>query len=309
MAERAVALRGGRTMRDPDLVLRAQRAATVLERAWDRWRTLHGLGAEPMPPVSSYVGYSLEEPWGQPRVVFGVAAEEAEQLAALLDWHQGAGPAGVREPAAAQQQRAVASAHLQVPAQAQAGPPEQLRAAGPPAGDVSQAELPRAGRQGDLPVAPAHAAPSLPPAASLPAALSLPPAPSLPAALSLPPAPSLPPATQAPEGPAMPPVRVAYGQADVPVEGTETALMAFRPGAEPMPFAGQEPEPSPFADAVRAAVRPVAEPPRAHRHAMQRPARQRRASAGTDRDAAPLPKAAMPLPKPAVPLPKPAVPL
>jgi hypothetical protein len=107
----------------------------------------------------------------------------------------------------------------------------------------------------------------------------------------------------------MPPVRVAYGQADVPAEGTETALMAFRPGAEPMPFAGQEPEPSPFADAVRAAVRPVAEPPRAHRHAMQRLARQRRASAGTDRDAAPLPKAAMPLPKAAMPLPKPAVPL
>ena len=60
-------------MRDPDLILRAQRAATVLERAWDRWRTLHGSGATPPPPVSSYVGYSLEEPMGQPRVVFGVA--------------------------------------------------------------------------------------------------------------------------------------------------------------------------------------------------------------------------------------------
>ena len=69
-------------MRDPELMLRAQRAATELERAWDRWRTMHGLGGDPLPPVSSYVGYSLEEPWGQPRVVFGIAAAEAEHLAA-----------------------------------------------------------------------------------------------------------------------------------------------------------------------------------------------------------------------------------
>ena len=69
-------------MRDPDLVQRAERAAIALERAWDRWRAMHGLGPEPSPPVSSYVGYSLEEPWGQPRVVFGVGAEEAERLAA-----------------------------------------------------------------------------------------------------------------------------------------------------------------------------------------------------------------------------------
>lgn len=79
-------------MRDPDLVGRAQRAAMELERAWDRWRTMHGLSREPMPAVSSYVGYSLEEPWGQPRVVFGIEAREAEQLAALLDRHDCAGP-------------------------------------------------------------------------------------------------------------------------------------------------------------------------------------------------------------------------
>jgi hypothetical protein len=53
---------------------------------------MHGLGTEPMPPVTSYVGYSLEEPWGQPRVVFGIAAAEAEHLAALLDRHDCAGP-------------------------------------------------------------------------------------------------------------------------------------------------------------------------------------------------------------------------
>jgi len=56
----------------------------MLERAWDRWRDAHGLAAEPLPPVSSYVGYSIEEPWGRPRVVFGVDAGDAEKLATLL---------------------------------------------------------------------------------------------------------------------------------------------------------------------------------------------------------------------------------
>src|SRR5215469_14958504 len=65
---------GGIAMRDPNLIVRAQQAAAELERAWDRWRSLHGLGIDPPPPVSSYVGYSLEEPWGQPRVVFGIDA-------------------------------------------------------------------------------------------------------------------------------------------------------------------------------------------------------------------------------------------
>jgi hypothetical protein len=90
--EHAVAMRGRIAMRDPDLVLQAQQAAIALERAWHRWRVVHGLAADPMPPVSSYVGYSLEEPWGQPRVVFGLAAEEADQLAALLDRHDCVGP-------------------------------------------------------------------------------------------------------------------------------------------------------------------------------------------------------------------------
>jgi hypothetical protein len=84
-------------MPDPRLVSRAQRAATMLERAWERWRDAHGLAAEPLPPVSSYVGYSIEEPWGRPRVVFGVAAEDAERLAAFLEDSldlDGAGEAG-----------------------------------------------------------------------------------------------------------------------------------------------------------------------------------------------------------------------
>jgi hypothetical protein len=72
-------------MGDPELAARAQAAAERLERSWDRWRRQHGLAAEQAQPVSSYVGYSLAEPWGRARVVFGVGAEEAEQLSALLE--------------------------------------------------------------------------------------------------------------------------------------------------------------------------------------------------------------------------------
>ena len=79
-------------MRDPELVFKAQLAASALERAWQHWRVVHGLLADPMPAISSYVGYSLEEPWGQPRVVFGLAAADAEQLTALLERHDCGGP-------------------------------------------------------------------------------------------------------------------------------------------------------------------------------------------------------------------------
>jgi hypothetical protein len=72
-------------MRDPELVARAQRAATRLESAWEQWRALHGLAVAPAQPVVSYVGYSLNEPWGEPRVVIGVDADEAEFLADFLD--------------------------------------------------------------------------------------------------------------------------------------------------------------------------------------------------------------------------------
>src|SRR5215472_9465968 len=83
---------GGIAMRDPELVFKAQLAASALERAWQRWRLVHGLVADPMPAFSSYVGYSLEEPWGQPRVVLGLASSDAEHLAALLDRHDCIGP-------------------------------------------------------------------------------------------------------------------------------------------------------------------------------------------------------------------------
>jgi hypothetical protein len=72
-------------MRDPELVARAQRAATRLESAWEQWRALHGLAVAPAQPVVSYVGYSLKEPWGEPRVVIGIDADEAEYLAEFLD--------------------------------------------------------------------------------------------------------------------------------------------------------------------------------------------------------------------------------
>ncbi|MGO9081170.1 MAG: hypothetical protein ACLQDY_19375, partial [Streptosporangiaceae bacterium] len=119
-------------MRDPDLVLRAQRAAAALEEAWHRWRTMHGLGVDPLPPVSSYVGYSLEEPWGQPRVVFGVDAEEAEQLAAVLDGHDCFGPVhalvaglpGSRDSAQQPADQTMPISRVQVPMQAPASPVE-----------------------------------------------------------------------------------------------------------------------------------------------------------------------------------------
>ena len=72
-------------MRDPELVARAQRAAARLESAWEQWRALHGLAVAPAQPVVSYVGYSLSEPWGEPRVVIGIDADEAEFLADFLD--------------------------------------------------------------------------------------------------------------------------------------------------------------------------------------------------------------------------------
>ena len=120
-------------MRDPDLVTRAQRAAAALERAWERWRAMHGLTAEPMTPVTSYVGYSIEEPWGRPRVVFGVDAREAELLAALLDRHECIGPFAPAERAAAEPARraepvaggsSLDEARSRIPAQAQAAEEE-----------------------------------------------------------------------------------------------------------------------------------------------------------------------------------------
>jgi hypothetical protein len=83
-------------MRDPELVSCAQRAASELERAWAQWRSARGRGAEAgadatAGSVASYVAHSIDHPWGRPRVVLGVDAEEAQELAALLLQRQGTG--------------------------------------------------------------------------------------------------------------------------------------------------------------------------------------------------------------------------
>jgi hypothetical protein len=77
-------------MRDPELVARAERGARRLESAWEKWRAQHGLAVAPGQPIVSYVGYSLTEPWGEPRVVIGIDADEAEYLADFLDREDGA---------------------------------------------------------------------------------------------------------------------------------------------------------------------------------------------------------------------------
>jgi len=135
-------------MRDPDLVVRAQLAASALEGAWHRWRVVHGLTADLMPAVSSYVGYSLEEPWGQPRVVFGLAAEDAEQLVGLLERHDCVGPiytAVATMPGMADlpARTGVWTAPLPVPRQAPSECADQ-----PLAGD-SRADQPRPDQQTD----------------------------------------------------------------------------------------------------------------------------------------------------------------
>jgi hypothetical protein len=81
-------------MRDPELVSCAQRAAAELERAWARWRAARGrssdAGAE---SVASYVAHSIDHPWGRPRVVLGLDAEDARDLAALLSCQEVSEPA------------------------------------------------------------------------------------------------------------------------------------------------------------------------------------------------------------------------
>ena len=142
-------------MRDPDLMQRADRAAIALEQAWERWRAMHGLGAEALPPVSSYVGYSLEEPWGQPRVVFGLRADEAELLASLLDGHDCAGSV-YSELAPRHDWRLPANGTAARPARGYSGPLSVPAQAPPPGTDVlppPQADEYSVGRQADEGVA------------------------------------------------------------------------------------------------------------------------------------------------------------
>ena len=71
-------------MRDPKKETSAQRAASELERAWSQWRRARGLVEEASESVASYVAHSIDHPWGRPRVVLGLDADEARALAALL---------------------------------------------------------------------------------------------------------------------------------------------------------------------------------------------------------------------------------
>jgi hypothetical protein len=154
-------------MRDPELVARAQRAATRLESAWEQWRALHGLADAPGQPVVSYVGYSLKEPWGEPRVVIGIDADEAEYLAEFLDRDECAqrGQAQVQQSRAPQapvqqaqlQQAQFQSAQLQPPShqQGQLQPPShqqgQLKAVPLQAGPLQSGPLQQVKRTEPLP--------------------------------------------------------------------------------------------------------------------------------------------------------------
>ena len=131
--------------------MRAERAAIALERAWGRWRVMHGLGTDPPPPVSSYVGYSLEEPWGQPESSSASVPRRPSRLAALLDGHDCVGPVHAEVVASP-----AAGSRVHVPAQAPAdgarpGAPEYLtakQALPPRSAAPGEARRARSGRPG-----------------------------------------------------------------------------------------------------------------------------------------------------------------
>jgi hypothetical protein len=132
-------------MRDPELVARAQRAAAHLESAWEQWRALHGLAVAPGQPVVSYVGYSLKEPWGEPRVVIGIDADEAEYLAEFLDRDECAQRGQVPH-----QQVPHQVPHQQVPHQSGPSPSGPLQSVNPlqsgPLQQLPRSEPPQEGR-------------------------------------------------------------------------------------------------------------------------------------------------------------------
>jgi hypothetical protein len=295
-------------MRDPDLVLRAQRAAAALERAWYRWRLTHGLGADPLPPVSSYVGYSLEEPWGQPRVVFGVDAEEAEQLAALLDSNDFAGRerrAVTGRPSGLQATGPDAPEFREPQSPQEARPLREVR----PVREMRQPREPRPGREaravreaansGDAAGREALAAAAATAAAEQALTVVAPAVPDPPevprTTASAMPAPSSPPApvqaartaslaAPAPDEPAGSPG---------PGEPEDPVVAAFRPGPELASYLDEGPEQDPFIDAIDELAEDQlssAKHARANRitrgHPMPRLTRPKRPGIGPERDLA-----------------------
>jgi len=123
-------------MRDPELVARAQRAATRLEAAWERWRAQEGLADTPAQPVVGYVGYALREPWGQPRAVIGFSADEAERLAEHLE----RGTATVPPQPAPQSGRSSSSKTAQSSVQQWSGSPKGRSARRPRSAESQQAK-------------------------------------------------------------------------------------------------------------------------------------------------------------------------
>src|SRR6266571_4680958 len=109
----------------------------------------HVLAVAPGQPVVSYVGYSLKEPWGEPRVVIGIDADEAEYLAEFLDRDECA----QRGQAQLQQAQLQQAQLQQVPAQQPSLQQAQLQQvplqAGPlQSGPIQQVRLPEAAPEG-----------------------------------------------------------------------------------------------------------------------------------------------------------------
>jgi hypothetical protein len=301
--------------RDPVLVLRAQRAAAALELAWDRYRRVHGLGPEPLPQLSSYVGYSFEEPDGQPRVVFGVAADEAEHLAAVLQDHDcfctvnaEAVPVrqnGTQRPARPTGELPAGGGRVRLPPQSQSaadGPavadrralPGTSRGALPPDSSLGQVRLisgvglPTAEgpRDGSAPYG-ASAPPDAVPAASamVPASATVPQLTMAPRHIVRTPVMQSPTAPAAAESAA---VQVTPEvQAADPADTGQTGLVAFRPHPAPETYLDADSD-TEFVDepAATAEQAPgVAARSRADRHGMPWLPRQKRAGAHATRDA------------------------
>jgi hypothetical protein len=92
-------------MRDPELVARAQRAATRLESAWEQWRALHGLAVTSGPLQQVKLTESAPEGTGEypssallgAPVPFGRGRQSADQARDLAGWTSGELPGQVNE--------------------------------------------------------------------------------------------------------------------------------------------------------------------------------------------------------------------